>query len=274
MFLFNNKSNAVPRSRRSSIDSLVTNSLAPTSTTTSDAWVSPSSDASSSAEMPSSEQQERQQLGKRSSVFKLRSRSNTATSTASSFMSISSAMVRVESALSPDSRQFPGQNLLDFSGSKRPLFARGKRGKRRSGQLSPSAQFYDDGEVDDSSRRTSVLRRGKKAADQPENSRKSYQFENTVSLIPFQQAASSSEFRALSISNTSRIQTATTSTPLIANLTKMESWNTAPAALPRAPVMLSKASRQMTSISIISPRIALSRLSQEHHQFWDSGLQL
>ncbi|KAF2273852.1 uncharacterized protein EI97DRAFT_460782 [Westerdykella ornata] len=79
-------------------------------------------------------------------------------------------MVRAESARGADSRQFPGQNLLDFSGSKRPLFARGKRGNRRSGQFSPSSQFEDDGEVEESGRRSSVLRKGKKVADQTEDS--------------------------------------------------------------------------------------------------------
>jgi hypothetical protein len=111
---------------------------------------------------------------KRSSVFKLRARSNTATST-SSFVSISSAMVRLDGSNrnSQDLRQLSGQSLVDLPGAKRPLFSRRKAGKRRSGQLSPNAQLEEE-DLEESSKKTSVLRKGRKNVNQPGSSCKSY----------------------------------------------------------------------------------------------------
>ncbi|KAF2176275.1 hypothetical protein K469DRAFT_607634 [Zopfia rhizophila CBS 207.26] len=162
MFLFN-KNNAVQHSRQSSIDSLVT--VPSTSASTSDAWVSQCSDASCFGEMPSPEQQERTHPTKRNSVFNLRSRSNTATSTASSFMSLTSGMTGTESPShrsSQDLRHFAGQSLLELPGAKRSLFARGKKQKRQSGRISPGYGAYEREEVDVGNKRASVLRKGRR----------------------------------------------------------------------------------------------------------------
>ncbi|KAH7116996.1 hypothetical protein B0J11DRAFT_442839 [Dendryphion nanum] len=154
MFLFN-KNNALPRSRQSSIDSLVTDPSGSTSTSTSEIWISQCSDASSYGEIPSPDQRERSYPGKRSSVFTLRSRSNTTTSTTSSFVSLSPSMARPDSSLRP--------SPMDFSVPKRTLFTRGKRGKRTSGGVSPGLEVDLVEEMDAGGKRTSVLRKGRKS---------------------------------------------------------------------------------------------------------------
>lgn len=152
-----NKNNAA-RSRRSSIESQLNDPAASSATPTSELWTSQGSDVSFYEDMPSPEQQERHVSVKRSSVFKIRARSNTATST-SSFVSFSSAMVRLDTTRS-------SQDLLDLPGTRRPLFTRRKTGKRRSGQVSPSSQFQEE-ESADANKRTSVLRKGRKNGNQP-----------------------------------------------------------------------------------------------------------
>ncbi|KAF2654273.1 hypothetical protein K491DRAFT_679858 [Lophiostoma macrostomum CBS 122681] len=154
MFLFN-KNNALPHSRRSSIDSLVTDPS--TATSTSDAWVSQCSDTSSYSELPSPEQRGRVNLGKRASVFNLRSRSNTSTSTASSFVSVTPTMIETEN--SQEFRYVPGQSFIELPGPKRSLFTRGKRAKRQSGHIFSSLQVEELKEDELGGRRASVLRK-------------------------------------------------------------------------------------------------------------------
>ncbi|KAF2463715.1 uncharacterized protein BDR25DRAFT_106650 [Lindgomyces ingoldianus] len=164
MFLFN-KNNALPRSRQSSIDSLVTDPSTSTSASTSDVWVS-QSDVSSYGEMPSPEQRERTHPGKRSSVFNLRSRSNTATSTSSSFVSVPSDMTGTDDPSqrsSQDLRNLAGHGFLELSGGKRSLFARGKRTKRQSSQYFPGYNVNEIEETDSGNKRATVLRKGRRS---------------------------------------------------------------------------------------------------------------
>lgn len=170
MFLFN-KNNALPGSRQSSIDSLVTDPS--TSTSTSEAWASQCSDISSYGEVPSPEQQQRPYPGKRNSVFKLRSRSNTSNSTTSSFVSVSPTMARPDTSRrsSQDLHHVRSQSFLDFPGPKRSLFARGVRGKRVSGQDSSVLDVELCEETETGSKRVSILRKNRRGASQSESSR-------------------------------------------------------------------------------------------------------
>jgi hypothetical protein len=158
MFFFN-KTNASLRYRQSSADSHVTG---PSAT---DSWVSPYSDSSTYGDTPSPEQRERGVLGKRSSVFTLRSRSNTATPTDSSSLSHTSTMTGTDSSSprsSQHSRSLTGSqiSLSEMSGPKISLFSRGKRLQRQSSQLS-SASVSDETEQVDTSKRSSVLRKNR-----------------------------------------------------------------------------------------------------------------
>jgi hypothetical protein len=168
MFLFN-KNNDLPDPSQSPMESLSTRPS--TSASTSDVWVSQNFDASSYAGIPSPEQRGRQYSGRRSSVFNLRSRSNTASSTTSSFVSVSPAMARPDSSYrsSQDFHHLTA-NLSDLPGSKRSLFTRSKKGKRTSGQLSNHPDAQDREEVDVTNKRTSILRRTKRGAHQSESS--------------------------------------------------------------------------------------------------------
>ncbi|KAF2004442.1 hypothetical protein P154DRAFT_43799 [Amniculicola lignicola CBS 123094] len=162
MFMFN-KNNAVPGSSQSSIDSRVTDPS--TSTSTSDAWVSHSSDVSSYGDLPSPERQERSFSGKRTSVFNLRSRSNTATSLSPSFTSFSSSMTSDTKRSSQDLKHFAGHSFMELSGTRRSIFTRGKKSKRASGQFDG---IVEDEEADIVAKRTSLLRKGRKGGNQSE----------------------------------------------------------------------------------------------------------
>ncbi|OCK82696.1 hypothetical protein K432DRAFT_391019 [Lepidopterella palustris CBS 459.81] len=158
MFFFN-KTNAVPRSRQSSLDSNVNDP------------VSPRSEFSAYEGAPSPERRERGPYGKRSSVFTLRSRSNTATSAASSFLSRASTMTGTETSShrsSQDIGSITGSqtSLSEMGGQKRSLFSRGKRLRRQSSQVS-SAPTLDEIEEVDAGKRPSVLRkdRNKRGVD-------------------------------------------------------------------------------------------------------------
>jgi hypothetical protein len=182
MFMFN-KNNAVPRSRQSSIDSPVPGTSPSTSISTStstaastlDAWVPQGSDASSCQDIHFLEQRTRVRSGNRSSVFNLRSRSNTATSTTSSFVSlVPPGMAGSDASAhgsSQDYRRLAGQSFMEFPGSKRSLF-RGKKGKRLSGQFSPNFDVDDTEKVESVSKRDSVLRKGRRMMNHSEDSRK------------------------------------------------------------------------------------------------------
>ncbi|KAF2114798.1 hypothetical protein BDV96DRAFT_85321 [Lophiotrema nucula] len=166
MFMFN-KSNALPRSRQSSIDSLVTDPS--TSTSTSDVWVSQSSETSSYGELPSPEQRDRPYAGKRASVFNLRSRSNTATSMTPSVASFSTMTGVDGSRWTPQEYRHTAEQSL-IEGGKRSLFARGRRGKRSSGHISSSPTVDESEELDIGSKRASVLRKSRRGVHQSEAS--------------------------------------------------------------------------------------------------------
>lgn len=174
MFAFN-KNHALPGSRQSSIDSLVTDPS--TSASTSEVWVSQCSDTSSYGELPSPEQHTGgHAASKRSSVFTLRSRSNTTNSIASSFVSVTSPSMAGQDGsshrASQDVRQLAGHSFMDLQAGKRSLF-RGKKGKRLSGALSPSFIMNENEETDASTKRSSVLRKNRRQANQSESSRES-----------------------------------------------------------------------------------------------------
>jgi hypothetical protein len=181
MFMFN-KTNAVPRSRQSSIDSPVPGISPSTSISTStstaastvDAWASQGSDATSFGDMPSPEQRTRARSGKRSSVFNLRSRSNTVSSTTSFGSLVPPGMAGSDtSSHSPsrDYRHLAGQSFMELPGSKRSLF-RGRKGKRVSDQFSPSFGVDEIEKVESVSKRDSVLRKGRRIMNHSEDSRK------------------------------------------------------------------------------------------------------
>jgi hypothetical protein len=60
---------------------------------------------------------------------------------------------------------------MELPGSKRSLF-RGKKGRRLSGQFSPSFDVDEIEKVESVSKRDSVLRRGRKMINHSEDSRK------------------------------------------------------------------------------------------------------
>ena len=113
--------------------------------------------------------------GKRSSVFNLRSRSNTVSSTTSSFGSlVPLGMAGSDiSSHNPsrDYRHLAGQSFMELPGSKRSLF-RGKKGKRVSDQFSPGFGVDEIEKVESVSKRDSVLRKGRRMMNHSEDSRK------------------------------------------------------------------------------------------------------
>jgi hypothetical protein len=143
------KNNAFTASTQSSVDSLVTSKS--TSTSVSDVGASQSSEHSSYGEPHSPEQRIGPTSGRRHSVFTLRSRSNTATSTTS--------------YASPSS---PNMSAHDASSS-RSIF-KSKKGKRSSGSFSHHSHTHDNDEPQVGTRRSSMLRKTKKPAEQPESS--------------------------------------------------------------------------------------------------------
>ena len=162
------RSHASSQSRRSSIDSL-TAGLPP------NPWTHSSSDVGSRPETRSSDQNTKVHAPRRSSVFTLRSRSNTSTSTTPSLLSLShSAMAEHEStwhASPPDQSPFGSQSQNQselFKAGARRSFFRGKKGKRLSETVVSSADTleYSNGGVGE--KRTSLLRKGKKRDYQPE----------------------------------------------------------------------------------------------------------
>ncbi|KAF2866557.1 hypothetical protein BDV95DRAFT_202960 [Massariosphaeria phaeospora] len=172
MFKFNK--NAVPPPlRQSSIDSLVTDTSTSTSISTSDAWVSQHSEPSSHGDVLSPEQRTRPYPGKRSSVFNLRSRSNTAASRTSSIVSLTPPTMIAQGSTSRRSSQdfhhLAGQSFFDHPSAKRSFF-RGKKGSRSSGALSPGSPTRDYEEADATSKRASMLRKGKRTGNQAESS--------------------------------------------------------------------------------------------------------
>ncbi|KAF1832775.1 hypothetical protein BDW02DRAFT_554005 [Decorospora gaudefroyi] len=158
MFSFH-KSDA-SRSRQSSVDSEATGPTTPTAA--SDLWPDQCSMSPPHLGAHSPEQQQRVYAVRRSSVFNLRSRSNTATSMTPSLLSLSHSDMAEHDALQhgspPGQRQAGSKSQKEATGSRRSLF-RGKRGKRLSETTGTAVDEY---EGDASEKRMSVLRRAKK----------------------------------------------------------------------------------------------------------------
>ena len=173
MFSFH-KSDALPRSRQSSIDSPVT---IPSTFSTSDLWVSHENSPASHGAMHSPERHNKAQINKRSSVFNIRSRSNTAISTTPSLMSLSHPdMAEHDTSLHdppPDHRILTDSSQMEIPGimTRRSLF-RGKKGKRLSESVVSSIDSIEYKEPDVGGKRTSVLRKGRRANNQSEGSSK------------------------------------------------------------------------------------------------------
>lgn len=145
------KSAAAPlRSRQSSVDSRTSH------TSISEHWVPPTSDTTTPSDA------EHALHGKRGSMFGIRSRSDTATSSAS-FKSRNSSMTETEASSHCSSQPLSSANssrssFLDLTEDKtRSFFSRGKRMRRQSSQVSfgPSAS---GAETSQPGKRTSLLR--------------------------------------------------------------------------------------------------------------------
>jgi hypothetical protein len=163
MFAFH-KSDALSRSRQSSVDSPGIEISTPPAST--DPWGSHSLDAPQHQEMHSPEQRRRPQPGRRSSVFTLRSRSNTANSIASSHVPLSPRRTNEFSfpLESPAISQGSTQGYFDQHGQRKSMF-RGKMGKRLSESLTPAAGTDEYPEADTGRKRSSFLRKGRKGTN-------------------------------------------------------------------------------------------------------------
>jgi hypothetical protein len=154
-------------------DSSITDTVS--SSSTSELWSTQSLDNSSYGATRSPEQRHRAYSSKRNSVFGLRSRSNTATSTTSSFMSLSPpdlsqhGVSRPESPLPPDWER----SQIEVQGPRKSLF-RGRKGKWLGESATSGVGATDFRDTDAGSKRTSVLRRVKRSYNQPEVIRKCY----------------------------------------------------------------------------------------------------
>ncbi|KAF1933660.1 uncharacterized protein M421DRAFT_416009 [Didymella exigua CBS 183.55] len=165
MFGFH-KNETLSRSRQSSIDSSVAEgrilTSVPDSTTASQC--SADSDYTEGAHSP--ERRRRATSNRRNSVFNMRSRSNTAASTASSIMSSSHPDMASYGHTAPGSpptlRHVPSHSRLDNNGSRRSMF-RGKMGKRLSESVSNGVDADDYQEVEAGRKRASFLRKMKGA---------------------------------------------------------------------------------------------------------------
>jgi hypothetical protein len=174
MFTFH-KNDAPPRSRQSLVDFPATGSSSPVSTF--DTWTSQSFAGSSHGPTRVPDQRTRALSNKRGSVFTLRSRSDTTTSTTSSIMSLSPPRTATNNLSRPGSplplRQ--SQSQFDLSGPRKSLF-RGKKGKRSSDSVGETDQ---DG-VAVGERRYSVMRRSNRRPTLPELPRKCHSFVKIV----------------------------------------------------------------------------------------------
>jgi hypothetical protein len=163
MFAFH-KNETLSRSRQSSIDSPLTENRSLTSVPDSISASQCSTDSDYTEGMHSPEQRPRAASTRRSSVFNMRSRSNTAASTASSIMSSSHPDLAAYDHGTPGSpnalRHIPSHSRLDNNGPRRSMF-RGKMGKRLSESIGGGidANDFQDGEV--GRKRSSFLRKRK-----------------------------------------------------------------------------------------------------------------
>jgi hypothetical protein len=163
--MFSSHKSDAPRSGPS-VDFPATSSLSDAST--SESWNTQCFDGA----MQSSEQRLVSHSSKRSSVFNLRSRSNTANSTTSTVLSLSppgmsqGAMSRPATPLAL--QQHGHQAHTEQVGPRKSLF-RGRIGKRLSESVSSSIVLTEYQEKDIGDKRMSVLRRAKRWNNQSED---------------------------------------------------------------------------------------------------------
>jgi hypothetical protein len=166
------KGDAQPRPRQSSMESSAPRH--PSFAAPSEPWASECIDDHSyayNAMQSSPEERYRSYSGKRSSVFNLRSRSNTGASTTSTILSSSL------SGMSENDTSRPGTSLTvhqhdqsghsERSGSRKSLF-RGRKGKRLSETVPSNIVVTEAQEQDGGERRMSLLRKNKKRNNQTE----------------------------------------------------------------------------------------------------------
>lgn len=157
--MFSFHKNDVPRSRQSSVDSQATGIQAPAFAQ--DPWTDQRSMSTSHGGTHSPDHHHhRFNPARRSSVFNLRSRSNTATSLTPSLLSLGQHdMAEHESSWHEKGHQ--------STGSRRSLF-RGKKGKRLSETGVVAAPAADEQE-EATDRRTSILRKSRRGTNQSED---------------------------------------------------------------------------------------------------------
>jgi len=148
------KGDMASQSRQSSVDMSATLSLSSASTT--DRWASQGFEELPYGVMQSPERKARAHPSKRTSVFNLRSRSNTAASTSSTVMSMSPPTISHFDSSRPGTPSYD-----ELSGSMKALF-RGKKGKRLSESVSSNMMSAEYQEKEASDKRTSVLRKVKR----------------------------------------------------------------------------------------------------------------
>jgi hypothetical protein len=169
------KSDAAPRSGQFSADFPATSSSFGAST--SESWDNRCFDESLHGAMQPSEQRHRSYSSKRSSVFNLRSRSNTATSTTSTILSLSPPGMSHSETSRPSTpltlHQHGHQGHTEQLGSRKSLF-RGKKGKRLSESVSSSIVVTEYQEKDTGDKRMSVLRKARRWNNQSEEPCKCY----------------------------------------------------------------------------------------------------
>ncbi|KAH4036579.1 hypothetical protein HBI64_172540 [Parastagonospora nodorum] len=148
------KGDMASQSRQSSVDMSATLSLSSASTT--DRWASQGFEELPYGVMQSPERKVRAHPSKRTSVFNMRSRSNTAASTSSTVPSMSPPTISHFDSSRPGTPSYD-----ELSGSMKALF-RGKKGKRLSESVSSNMMFAEYQEKEASDKRTSVLRKVKR----------------------------------------------------------------------------------------------------------------
>lgn len=166
------KTDAPPLLRQLSTDSSVTGP--PSTASTSDPWTSQYLDERSYGAMQSPERSHRPYPSKRSSVFNLRSRSNTGAST-TSVQSMSPPSMSYHDASRPGTPlilQY-GSSENELPGTRRSLF-RGKKGKRLSDSVSSNMIVAEYQGKDASDKRTSVLRKVRRRNNPSEQIRECY----------------------------------------------------------------------------------------------------
>jgi hypothetical protein len=155
----------VSRSRQSSVDS---EAFGPTTFTAgSDLGPDQHSMSSSHVGSHSPEQYHRGYPVRRSSVFNLRTRSNTATSMTPSLLSLSHPEMAEHDVSPPGSWQAVIKSQKETTGSRMSLF-RGRKGKRLSETVA-TTMGVDAYEGDTNERRASILRKGRRGNNQSED---------------------------------------------------------------------------------------------------------